>query len=131
MLGEARPDIDWKIDRVLGKISVRQVSQHTPLSVTLWQATSWDNQQRDFRQTSAKGNSSKANLPWTHQAVNSSGADARTWTVSIEAPKDGRWVAAFLSLHYERRQPSSDPIELSTDVLIFPDTYPFARGTYP
>jgi len=123
MLGEAVPVIDWDVDRAAGTITVHQVSDHKPVSVTLWHAQSWDNRTRDF----TNGFLIKV-LPWTSSEVSANATqapDGRTWKVSVAAPTDGRWTASFLSLEYKGLNPHSGIVSLSSEVLVLPNTYPF------
>lgn len=111
----ARPVFNWTTDEKTGTITVRQISKHIPIQVSMWHATTATNHRRDFRvingqnETECKAEhgifvKSKnicANLDsfWKKHTLVAN-ADG-TWTASQELDKDGKWTAFFVHMEYE------------------------------
>jgi len=120
--GQATPQIEWLIDNTSGTITAQQVSNHTPVSVRLWQADSCSNgdNKRDFRQKFCLGGA----IEWTHSSATVIN-EGRSWAASVSPRADGRWTAFFLQFEYAPVGPQISGVQLSTGVSIVPLSYPF------
>lgn len=104
-----RPRFYWKMIREEGKLLVRTVDR--PTKVLLWKATNPD--ARDFRlQTIGPA--------WHSEPLTD---DNGIYFVTLPAPATG-YTAFFIELTYPG--PGSFPLVFTTEVVVTPDTYPFA-----
>ncbi len=111
LLAEGRkpPQLSWT--KTQG--ALRVLTQQAPTEVRLWQAT--NPQARDFRLETL-------GAAFTDSVVE---ADAPgLYSARVEAPESG-WTAWFLELAFDVG--GAAPLKLSTEVMVTPDTLPFAN----
>jgi len=150
--GVAEPRISWSLDGASGTITARQLSNHAP-SVTQWTAVSCRGcGRRDFRLFTADtgpnctrcGIEHPEIVAWFTQnfhytlpgwcamglanhyqptPLKETAPGSREWRATVEAPSDGRWAATFLAFEYPGEEMRS------TQVLVYPDVYPFEGCT--
>lgn len=98
-----------------------------PHSVTLWQATTLSHERRDFRLfvCGQIGNPACYQpVLWLPQSL-SPAADG-SYSASIKAPAKG-WIGFLIEVEYRRDGDSSHYMEVTSEVNIVPDIYPFPR----
>mmetsp|Transcript_114598 Transcript_114598/g.304647 ORF Transcript_114598/g.304647 Transcript_114598/m.304647 type:complete len:513 (-) Transcript_114598:60-1598(-) len=123
------PEIEWKIQED-GSIAVRQVSDHTPSSVTVVGAKTKDGEARDFR-----GNDLMRNGWMKYGPLAPLAGHDRTWLAKSPEnfqklpPKDFRWCGFYVELEYESPRPGGPPLRLTTEVSVVPNTRPFPDAT--
>mmetsp|Transcript_29274 Transcript_29274/g.62215 ORF Transcript_29274/g.62215 Transcript_29274/m.62215 type:complete len:503 (+) Transcript_29274:54-1562(+) len=118
VLGEATPALDWSIDDATGRITVSQVSDHTPTSVRLWYSHTRDNRTRDFR-----------NVHWdSHELPPLPDGDGRKWVAHMDPQEDGTWTAFFVAFSYPAPRPNGPEWRLTTENCVVPDVRPFAAA---
>jgi PhoPQ-activated pathogenicity-related protein len=108
------PEVSWK-HAADGSISVQ--SSVTPREVLLWQAT--NPQARDFRLETL-------GPVWNATPVTESGRG--TFTASVPKPEQG-WCAYMVELTFDIG--AKNPLKLTTNVTVTPNTLPFAAPTLP
>jgi len=116
--GKQMPEIKWKIDDQSGDILIKQITNHTRISVSLVYTSSTMEGKRDFR--SAEWYSSPL-------APNGDG----TWLA--KAPEETKWTAFFVSFEFDGPRSGGPPYRLTTEVSVTPTVRPFpdAKASNP
>ena len=106
--GTPRPKISWQ-RAADGTLTIK--SDTPPKSAVLWTAT--NPAARDFRLETL-------GPKWTSAPLS---AENGTYTTQVPAPETG-WTASFAELTFEA---GGQPLKLTTDVAVTPDTLPFPK----
>ena len=108
-----RPEFAWSVEGDVLRITADE--RFPPTSVTLWQA---DNPlARDFRVDT---------IGRAYVSSELSATAERQWEVNLESPSEG-YRAYFVELSFPG--PGDAPLELTTGVIVRPDTLPFDAPT--
>jgi hypothetical protein len=145
------PQFSWTIDSATGEIVATLDDVGDVHKASMWWAYSCGNnadgvKRRDFRIMSLDspcecGQESDGyclNLKsfWTEEELTATvdASGARTYRAKMDAPGDGRYVAFFIDIKYEKRKekglnglPHDKPgqLEFTTEVSVWPNTFPY------
>jgi len=145
------PSFSWSIDAATGEITAELDSHGKVHKASMWYAFSCGTNaadgvvRRDFRLMSldnpcqcgtfSDGYCMNTKSFWTEVPLNATVVRGkRTYTAQMDAPGDGRYVAFFIDIKYEKERlpdvqglPHDRPgqLEFTTEVSVWPNTFPY------
>ncbi len=144
------PTFTWTIDAASGEVVATLDNAGTVHRATMWYAYSCGTnpdgvKRRDFRVMSLDNPCACGKLSdgyclnlksmWTNQTLTETIVNGqRTYRAKMDAPSDGRYVAFFIDIKYERPSsfglqglPYDKPgqLEFTTEVSVWPNTFPY------
>jgi len=125
------PKFNWTHEPETGDLTV--ISESKPFKVELWSAVSCNSERRDWRLANLDNPCECGTLQngvcfndasqWTHELLEETSEGSLTWSAHKDAPENGRFLAFYITLHYQLED--GKDLEFCTTVSVVPDMFPY------